>query len=60
MGFKNNLAIGSDFDGADMSEGLSRSKDTLKLYRYLSDRGIDKNTLDGIFYNNAYNYFNNL
>lgn len=60
MGFKNSLAIGSDFDGADMSEDLKTTKDTPKLYEYLLNKGIDKNTLDGIFYHNAHNYFNNL
>ncbi len=60
LGFAENLAIGSDFDGALMDKNLKNSCDTLNLYDYLLKKGIDKKSLDGIFYDNAFNYFKKL
>ena len=59
-GYENNIAIGSDFDGAEMREGLDNISKIPLLYRFLEQRGIKKDILDKIFYKNAYNYIANL
>ena len=57
LGGENTVAIGSDFDGADMFDDLSDITKIESLYNYLIYRGIDKNTVDKVFYQNAMNYF---
>ena len=59
-GYENNIAIGSDFDGAGMSEKLDNISKVPLLYRFLEERGIERGVLDKIFYKNAYNYIANL
>lgn len=56
LGMENNIAIGSDFDGADMAGGLCDISKIPLLYAYLSEKGINKSVLDKIFYKNAENY----
>lgn len=60
LGSADNICIGSDFDGADMSATLSDVSKIPDLYRYLSGRGLNKTILDKIFYKNANNFFANL
>ncbi|MCQ2440970.1 MAG: dipeptidase, partial [Clostridia bacterium] len=60
LDLENNISIGSDFDGADMSGELKDVSYVPKLYKYLSQRGINKNILSKIFYKNADNFFTNL
>ena len=60
LGLENNIAIGSDFDGADMSDELSDISKVPDLYAYLENRGISAGTLKKIFYENAQNYFDKL
>ena len=60
MGLENNIAIGSDFDGADMLPELSDISKVPDLYTYLENRGISAETLKKIFYENAQNYFDKL
>ena len=60
LGLENNIAIGSDFDGADMSDELSDISKVPDLYAYLEKRGISAGTLKKIFYENAQNYFDKL
>ncbi|MBR4910297.1 MAG: membrane dipeptidase [Clostridia bacterium] len=57
IGLEKNIAIGSDFDGADMAGQLQGVRDIPKLYRYLFERGINKCILDDLFYNNADSFF---
>lgn len=57
LGLQKNIAIGSDFDGASMSSALDSPRKILELYRFLCERGLEKDTLDDIFYNNANNFF---
>ena len=59
MGLENNVAIGSDFDGADMSEQLDCVQKIPGLYEYLSLRGISDRILDKIFFENADGFFKN-
>ncbi len=60
LGLEDNISIGSDFDGADMSDRLSGISKIPDLYRYLSVRGLENGILDKIFYKNANNFFANL
>ena len=53
---ENNIATGSDFDGADMSGSLCDISKIPFLYANLNEKGIDKSVLDKIFYKNAENY----
>lgn len=57
LGLEDNMAIGSDFDGAKMSEELSDITKLPNLYLYLNKKGISNIILDKIFYENAKNYF---
>ena len=56
LGMENNIAIGSDFDGADMANGLCDISKIPLLYDKLLQKGINKPILDKIFYKNAENY----
>lgn len=56
-GYENNIAIGSDFDGAVMSNELSDVSKIPLLYEKLLAFGIEDTTLHKIFYKNAYDFF---
>ena len=56
LGMENNIAIGSDFDGADMSGSLCDISKIPFLYDKLLKKGINKPILDKIFYKNTENY----
>ena len=60
LGLQNNIAIGSDFDGAKMSPKLCNVGQVHNLYRYLRLKGIDKQILNKLFYENAYRFFSSL
>ena len=60
LGFENNLCIGSDFDGADMSDRLCDISQLHSLYSFLEQKNVNKNILKKIFFDNAYNYFSNI
>lgn len=60
LGMEENIAIGSDFDGAKMSEKLSNPKDIWELYGYLFNMGIKKSVLSRIFYKNAIAFFDRM
>jgi len=60
MGFEDVIAIGSDFDGARMSENLQKISQVPCLYEYLAEKGLEKALLQKIFYNNANNFIANL
>ena len=57
MGYENNIAIGSDFDGADMSSNLCNITKIPDLYTFLERKGLDELLLDKIFYKNAIETF---
>lgn len=59
LGYENFLSIGSDFDGADMSQKLYDLTYMPTLYGYLNSRGINKKILDKMFFENAYDFFQN-
>ena len=55
-GLENNIAIGSDFDGAKMSKKLDKINKIPYLYEFLSNKGLKRSILDKIFFENGYNY----
>ena len=59
-GYENHIAIGSDFDGAKMDERLDNISKIPFLYEFLEQKGIKRDVLNKIFYENAYNYIANL
>ncbi len=56
LSLQNHIAIGSDFDGAEMSKKLDNISKIPQLYSFLEEKGLEKTLLDGIFYKNAYNF----
>ena len=57
MGYENYIAIGSDFDGADMSDDLCDITKIPDLYAFLLQKGLNNRLLDKIFYKNAHSTF---
>lgn len=57
MGLENNIAIGSDFDGADMCSELSDIAKIPDLYSFLAKKGLNGELLYKIFYKNAHSTF---
>lgn len=60
MGLENHIAIGSDFDGADMCSELSDITKIPNLYAFLKGKGLNDTLLNKIFYKNAYEFYLNL
>lgn len=54
IGYENNIALGSDFDGADMANELYDITKIPNLYALLETKGLNNILLDKIFYKNAY------
>ena len=52
--------IGSDFDGAVMNSELKDPSDMPRLYEYLENRGLGKEILEDLFWNNAVSFFKKL
>ena len=57
LGIGKSISLGSDFDGADMSECLDGVDKMPDLYRFLNSRGLSDELLDGIFFKNAQDFF---
>lgn len=57
MGYENNIAVGSDFDGAEMASELCDITQIPDLYGFLALKGLDISLLDKIFYKNALETF---
>ncbi|HIZ82905.1 MAG TPA: dipeptidase [Firmicutes bacterium] len=60
LGGENCLAIGSDFDGADMARPLSGLEKVPRLWAYLLDKGLDEGLLRKIFWENGWRYVTNV
>ncbi|MCI8443461.1 MAG: hypothetical protein HFG27_13205 [Provencibacterium sp.] len=60
LGGEDTLAIGSDYDGADIDECIDRPQKLKKLYQTLLDDGIGQQTVDKIFFGNAFRFFSRL
>lgn len=57
LGGRKNLALGSDFDGAELPECLNTPAKAAAFYEYLLSRSISQEDADGIFYRNAQAFF---
>lgn len=55
-GYQDNIAIGSDFDGAKMDKSLDKISKIPTLYEFLEAKGINKAILNKIFFENADNF----
>ncbi len=60
MGLENNISIGSDFDGGEMSEKLDKPRKIYNLKGFLLSKGIDNALISKIFYENSRKFFLNL
>lgn len=60
IGAQNNIAIGSDFDGAKMCDEMRDITRIPVLYGKLLEKGLKKPLLDKIFYKNANEFMLNL
>lgn len=60
LGGEDTLAIGSDFDGAEMPTDLATSGDLAKLYNSFIENKFPKSIVDKIFFHNAKNFYDNL
>lgn len=60
LGLDNNLALGTDFDGANMDKRLDSNEKLPELYYYLADKLNGKTVVDDLFYNNAKKFFSGL
>lgn len=57
LGGENVLAIGSDFDGADLPDGMTGVKGISTVFNRFLQLGYKQALLDRIFYQNAHNFF---
>lgn len=57
MGLENNIAIGSDFDGAAMPKEMQDISYIPALYNKLLENGLKKPLLERIFYKNAEDFW---
>ena len=60
MGYENNIAIGSDFDGAKMPNEMQNISKIPDLYSNLKEKGLKEDLLYKIFYKNANDFVLNL
>ncbi len=60
LGLADNVAVGSDFDGAKMDKTLDSVDKMPILYNYLINNGFDEEILSKLFFKNAEGYFNRL
>lgn len=59
LGGEHCVCIGSDFDGASLPEGIRHVGDIPALGDYLLKRGLREDTINKIFFKNAYTFFEN-
>ena len=57
LGGEHHVALGSDFDGADLPPELDCCKKIPQLYTYLESCGYSKPLLDRLFWKNAIQFF---
>ena len=56
LGAEKCLALGSDFDGAELPECLSSPEKAAGIYSYLLGRGLPEQVVSGILYQNALDF----
>lgn len=57
LGAERCLALGSDFDGAELPECLNSPEKAAGIYEYLLKRGLPETVVSGILYRNALDFF---
>lgn len=57
LGGREHLAVGSDFDGADMAPALSSLDKAPRLWEYLLSKDLDEGLLRKIFWENGANFY---
>lgn len=57
LGGEDNIALGSDFDGAEMPNCITGVESMADLYEYFLSRNYSEDILRKIFYNNAERFF---
>lgn len=60
LGMDENIAFGSDFDGAEMNEKLKTNDDVSFLFEFLREKGLDESLLNRIFYKNTLAFFDRM
>jgi len=60
LGMENNIAIGTDFDGAVMAPTISKTAHIPSLFNALNSYGLKKSTVDAIFCENAIAFFSKM
>lgn len=59
LGGENHLCIGSDFDGTDMPQGIKGIESIENLYEHFLKHNYKEKLLSKLFFENAYNFFEN-
>ena len=60
LGGERTVALGSDFDGAQMPSCLKGIEDYICFYEYLLGKNIKERWIDQLFFDNAYRFFTGL
>ena len=60
LGAEDVLCIGTDFDGAQISSKLAGVERIPSVRRYFEQNGIDSSVCNKIFFENAFNFFENV
>ncbi len=58
LGLEDNLSLGTDFDGAEMYENLSKVSHLNTLNQYLVDKNIPETIVNKIFFENSLKFYN--
>lgn len=59
-GYENIIALGSDFDGCDLTNGITGLESMNSVYNSLINDGFSQEIVDNVFYNNAERFFRNI
>lgn len=59
-GCENIIALGSDFDGCAITDGINGLESMNEVYEALLKDGYSRNLIDDLFYNNAESFFRNM
>ena len=59
-GCENIIALGSDFDGCDLTDGITGLESMNSVYNSLINDGFSQEIVDSVFYNNAERFFRNI
>ena len=60
LGGEDTLALGSDYDGADIDACIDRPQKLCSLYQTLLEDGVSEAQADKIFFGNAFRFFSRL